>query len=84
MRYFFTFLFILTSNFIYSQVIVNTESSLSEFDSNGTAVIDIEADGRSGNVNIFELNTSLQLGLKKKKNLFRLIFGNEHVKDHYL
>ena len=46
---------------------MNTESSLSEFDSNGTAVIDIEADGRSGNVNIFELNTSLQLGLKKRR-----------------
>ena len=81
MRYFFTFLFIVSSNFIYSQVIVNTESSLSEFDSNGTAVIDVEADGRSGNVNIFELNTSLQLGLKKNKNLFRLIFGNEYVRE---
>ena len=81
MRYLFTFLFIVSSNFIYSQVIVNTESSLSEFDSNGTAVIDVEADGRSGNVNIFELNTSLQLGLKKNKNLFRLIFGNEYVRE---
>ena len=81
MRCFFTFLFIVGSNFTYSQVIVNTESSLSEFDSNGTAVFDVEADGRSGNVNIFELNTSLQLGLKKNKNLFRLIFGNEYVRE---
>ena len=51
----------LTSNFCFSQTIINTENLLREIDSTLSVKLNVEANFNVGNINLAQVNNSLTL-----------------------
>ena len=68
-------------NLSLGQTIINTEALLREIDSSFVFKINTEADFNFGNIDLIQLNNTLSLGKRFKKNLFRISFGYEFISE---
>lgn len=75
-KYFFLVILILLSNIIYSQTIVDTESSLKKIDSTFHAFANFMGDKKTGNFDLSFIRADVTLGSRIKNNLFRLTFSH--------
>lgn len=75
-KYFFLVILILLSNIIYSQTIVDTESSLKKIDSTFHAFANFMGDKKTGNFDLSFIRADVTLGSRIKNDLFRLTFSH--------
>jgi len=71
----------LTSNFCFSQTIINTENLLREIDSTLSVKLNVEANFNVGNINLAQVNNSLTFGKRIKNSLIRISFGHEYIEE---
>lgn len=75
-KYFFLVILILLSNIIYSQTIVDTESSLKKIDSTFHAFANFMGDKKTGNFDLSFIRADVTLGSRIKNDLFRLTYSH--------
>lgn len=76
-----TLIYLLTTNFLHSQTILDTEKLMSKIDSTFIFGVGIDGNIKRGNIKLTEANLSLQLGKKTNNSLIRFILGYEYESD---
>ena len=73
LKYLKTIVFLIFSNFCFSQTIINTENMMKDIDdSNLSYNLAFQGDFNFGNIDLIQFNTSHQFAKSVDRNLFRV------------
>ena len=81
MRIFYLIIFLISSNYLCSQSIVNTEKLFSDNEEGFAASSELMGSAISGNANVILVEYSLNFRYKWKKNNLKLLSGGEYIRE---
>ena len=82
LKYLKIIVFLIFSNFCFSQTIINTENMMKDIDdSNLSYNLAFQGDFNFGNIDLIQFNTSHQFAKSVDRNLFRVLFNYEYIEE---